>query len=139
MKKGITLTALTIYLVLFFTFTAFVITITSDYNEKIFTDRGTAININEINKLEYNLTASKSKSSGVSIITGNIVFDNGDTYEYDANRNVILLNNGILISNISDCTFNISSSDTGKLLTVNLTLKKYLSEITRDIELYVEV
>lgn len=139
MKKGITLTALVIYLVLFFGFTAFVVTITSKYNEKVFIDRGVAVNITELNKLEYNLTISKSKSSSFSKIGANIVFDNNDIYSYDSNKKAILFNNGILISNVDACTFTVNSINKGTHLVVNITLKKYLSTINRDIELFMEV
>ena len=139
MKKGITLTALVIYLVLFFSFTAFVVAITSKYNEKVFTDRGVAINITELNKLEYNLTVSKSKSSSFSKIGDNIVFDNNDKYSYDPNNKVILLNDGILISNVDTCTFSVNSVNNGNHLIINLTLKKYLSTVTRNVELFMGV
>lgn len=138
MKKGITLTALSIYLVLFFTFTAFVLAITTRYNEDLFLTRGLAINTSSMNKLQYNLNVSKEKSASVSKISDYIVFDNGDSYSYDANKKQVLLNNGILLNNVEACTFETANINGGTHLKITITLKKYLSENTKTIELFME-
>lgn len=149
-KKGITMTSIIIYVILFFIFTVAVTIISSNFNAKLFVDRGLSIDINSFNKLQYNLLMSGKDSNLVYIIDGEIsdgqltkgelVFSNNDSYIYDSTAGVIRKNGGILVSNIISYSAIITDGDNGKLLTVNIKFKKYLHEDVADktIKIFVE-
>ena len=145
-KKGMTMTSIIIYVILFFVFTIAVTIISSNFNSKLFSDRGLGIDVNSFNKLEYNLLMSGNDSNVVNIIVTTpitdeeLVFSNNDTYVYDSEKGTIRKNGGLLISNVISYTQSITDGDNGKLLTINVRFQKYLHKDTfdRTIKVFVE-
>ncbi len=139
-KRGITMTSIIIYVILFFVFTITVTVISSNFNLKLFTDRGLSININSFNKLQYNLLMSGKESSLVAIIGDELVFSNNDSYTYDSEKGVIRKNDGTLVSNVKSYSVNITEGDNGELLEVKIMFKKYLheDEENRIVKVFVE-
>jgi len=150
-KKGITMTSIIVYVILFFIFTTTVTIIASNFNTKLFVDRGLSIDTNSLNKLQYNLLMSSEDSNLVDIIGGEInsygeliggelVFSNNDSYIYDKDSGVIRKNGGILVSNVIFYSATVANGDNGKLLTIHVKFKKYLHEDAenRVIKVFVE-
>lgn len=149
-KKGITMTSIIIYVILFFIFTTTVTIISSNFNNKMFEDRGLSIDTNSLNKLQYNLLMSSEESNLVDILGGTIVdqeliggelvFSNNDSYTYDKTNGVIRKNGGVLVSNVIYYSAVVTEGDNGDLLTVNIKFRKYLHEDVenRVIKVFVE-
>lgn len=134
-KKGITVTSIVVYVILFFAFTTVATLISSNINKNLFDDRGKAINITAINKLEYNLLESASNSYNANLTTdGNkkiVTFSNSDKYVFDLDSKVIYKNDGKLIKFMKDCDLNIQND----LIVIDVTLNKYTNEVTRTIKI----
>jgi len=137
-KKGITITSLVIYVILLFSIITLVVIITGGFNERMFEDRGMAININNVNKLQYNIFHSASKSNKASIINSKLCFSNGDIYSYDSERQILYKNQSPLLENTKEFIVNTHLSPEGTKISISLVLKKYLSEIDREIIVFVE-
>lgn len=132
-KRGITLASLVIYIVLFTTFTVFVSTMSNNMNEKLFNDRGEAINYSYLNKLQYNLENSALNSKDVVITADRISYSNGDNYEYNAGKKVLYKNGGILCLNVESFETNMETGVNTKKITINISFNKYLNQITKTI------
>lgn len=137
-KSGITITSLVIYVILLFAVMTLVLIITSSFNERMFTDRGMAININSVNKLQYNIFNSAELSNKASVIDNKISFSNGDIYTYDAEKSFIYKNNSVLVENVSEFTATDTASSEGVKVSIVLKATKYLSEISREVVVFVE-
>lgn len=137
-KAGITITSLVIYVILLFSLITLVLIITSSFNERLFKDRGMAININNVNKLQYNLFNSSKLSKKASAINNEISFSNGDVYTYDLEKKAIYKNNNIIASNISEYIATGELKSDGIKLNITLKVTKYLSELTREITVFVK-
>lgn len=135
-KSGITVTSIVVYVILFFMFTSVTTVLSSRFNSTLFDDRGKAINVTAINKLEYNLLDSANNSYIInSSINGNkttLAFSNSDVYVFDMDNNVIYKNGGKLVKHVKEC--NIVSAN--NLININITLNKYTNEVTRNIKIY---
>ncbi len=132
-KRGITLASLVIYIVLFTTFTVFVSTMSNNMNERLFGDRGEAINYSYLNKLQYNLEDSASNSNDVVITESQISYSNGDNYVYNAEQKTLYKNGGILCLNVDNFETNIEMGTNTKKITINISFNKYLNNITKTI------
>lgn len=136
-KRGITVTSIVLYVILFFLFTSVTTVISSRFNKNLFNDRGNAINVTAINKLEYNLLNSANNSYMASkVVNGNkttITFSNSDTYVFDLDDKVIYKNGGKLIKHIKACEINYNN----ELVDIDITLNKYTNEVTRNIKINV--
>lgn len=134
-KKGITMTSIMVYVVLFFAFTTIATMISSRINKNLFNDRGNAINITAINKLEYNLLKSANESYNVDMtIAGNkktLTFSNLDVYVFDLENNVIYKNGGKLVKFVKVCEVSLNDN----LINIEVTLNKYTNEVTRNIKI----
>ena len=132
-KSGITVTSIVVYVILFFAFTTTITAISSRFNRNLFNDRGNAINITAIDKLEYNLLSSAKESYDVkATFNGNvttITFSNSDVYSFDKDNHVIYKNGGKLVKFVKES--HVRASDNN--LRVTLTLNKYTNEVTRTI------
>ena len=131
MKKGITITSLVIYVVLFFGFTIITTSVSTNFNRNILQEKAN-ININEnILKIQSNLLNSSKKSTTITSSNNEIIFSNGDIYKLDKNRKVILKNEGVLcdfVSNLeildnSEVTTNIIEDS--KMIAINVTFEKF--------------
>ncbi|MDD2627603.1 MAG: hypothetical protein PHR25_03780 [Clostridia bacterium] len=134
-KRGLTLLSIVIYVTLFFAFSSITIMISSRTNKNLFEDRGNAINISNINKLEYNLLESSNKSNNVLIqktpIEEKIIFSNNDEYRYNKEDRIIYKNNGKLIKNVT----NFEVNGTAGYIDINLKFNKYTNITERNIKI----
>lgn len=138
-KSGITVSSLVLYVVLFFGVTTFLSIVYSNMNETMFNNRGMALNYTMLNKLEYNLVDSSANSTNVTIVNEVVTFSNGDSYYYDANKKVILLNSGILCTSVSGFNPTLTTNGKIKKLTIEVSFNKYLATLNRTIICSVEV
>lgn len=138
-KRGITVTSIVVYVMLFFMFTTITITLSSRFNQNLFNDRGTAINITAMNKLEYNLLESADSSYNVvgSFDTNKTIltFSNSDRYVFDNEKHIIYKNGGKLIEFVKECKVNLIDN----VIDIDVTLNKYTNELTRNIKINKEV
>ena len=136
-KRGITVSSIVIYVLLFFMFTTVITTVSSRINKRLFDDRGKAINITAVNKLEYNLLDSADKSYNAKVnVVGNkttVTFSNSDKYVFDLDDNVIYKNDGKLVKFVEECSVEVVDNT----LDINITLNKYINEVTRNIKINV--
>jgi len=136
-KKGITVTSIVVYVILFFMFTSVTTVISSRFNKNLFEDRGTAINVTAINKLQYNLLESADNSYDVVIEAEDNVatleFSNGDTYVFDMNKNTVYKNGGNLVGFMTNFAMNVNNN----LIVIDITVNKYTSKLQRTIKINV--
>lgn len=132
-KRGITLSSLVIYIVLFTSFTIFVSTLTTNMNAKLFDNRGEAINYSNLNKLQYNIEDSSLSSNAVLVDENKISYSNGDNYVYNAEDKTIYKNEGILCKNVESFLVTLETGVNAKKLTIEVTFNKYLNEMTKTI------
>lgn len=132
-KKGITMTSIVVYVMLFFIFTSVAITISTNMNFEALSEKGNIINNKNIQKLQFNLLNSAKSSSNVYNISGKIVFSNNDEYYFDSTKREILKNDITLVKDVEK--FNIISSsefvenvNENKSVSVEVMLKKYGNE-----------
>ncbi len=132
-KKGITMTSIVVYVMLFFIFTSVAITISTNINFEALSEKGNIINNKNIQKLQFNLLNSAKSSSNVYNISGKVVFSNNDEYYFDSTKREILKNDTTLIKDVEK--FNIISSsefvenvNENKSVSVEVMLKKYGNE-----------
>lgn len=137
-KRGITLSSLVIYIILFTVFTVFVSFVSANMNERLFNSRGEAINYSSLNKLQYNLENSALDSQDVQITGNQISFSNGDNYVYNEEEKIIYKNDGILCLYVENFSANIETGINTKKVSINITFKKYLNVIAKTIIICVE-
>lgn len=138
-KNGVTLASLVVYLALFTTFSIFATNVSTNMNERLFNDRGSAINYTNLNKLEYNIYDSSLNSTDVLVTNSTIVYSNGDSYNYDEDKKIVLKNGGILCQNVDSFSVNLESISDVKKVTITIGFNKYLNTISRRIVSCVEV
>ena len=132
-KSGITLASLVLYVVLFTTFTLFAGAVSNNLNERLFNNRGEAINYSNLNKLQYNIDESSLKSNSVSVTETEIYYSNGDSYTYDSQEKVIYKNGGILCLNVESLDINMEEGINTQKLTLNISFSKYLNVMNKTI------
>lgn len=138
-KRGITVSSLVLYVVLFFAITTFLSMVYSNMNDTLFNNRGMALNYTMLNKLEYNLTDSALQSVDIVLADNTLTFSNGDKYHYDSAKKMVILNNGVLCTSVSKFEPTITTGTDTKKLTINLTFNKYMAELNKTIVSSVEV
>lgn len=107
-KKGLSMISMVIYVVLFFVFSAFAVTIGINLNYKALYEKGNVWINEQYQKLQFNLISSAKASDLVQVIDGKVVFSNGDEYVYDESTYKVLKNGGIVASDVKD--FNVIRS-----------------------------
>ena len=132
-KNGVTLASLVIYIGLFTVFTLFVSGISSNMNERLFNNRGEAINYTSLNKLQFNIEESALNSNDITVSANSINYSNGDNYVYDETNKIIYKNGGILCLNVDNFTVNVEAATNAKKLTIDITFNKYLNILTKTI------
>lgn len=134
-KKGITMVSIIVYVLLFFAFTSIAIVISSRINQNLFNDRGNAINITAINKLEYNLLKSANESYNVDMVVeenkSTLTFSNSDVYVFDKDKNIIYKNGGKLVKFVKECNVALQENT----IQIDIILNKYTNEIQRNIKI----
>lgn len=138
-KRGITVSSLVLYVVLFFGITTFLSIVYTNMNETMFNNRGMALNYTMLNKLEYNLVDSSTNSIDVVAASGVVTFSNGDKYYYDDTKDVVLLNSGILCTSVSKFNPTVTSGNNVKKLTIEVSFNKYLATLNKTIICSIEV
>jgi len=138
-KRGITITSLVVYVVIFSIITALVSMIYTNMNENLFSNRGKAINYTTFNKLQYNITESALASNDITSSASRIIYSNGDEYVYDNNKHIILLNGGILCSSVNNFIATITEQNGVKQLNLQVSFNKYMNELNKNIISNVEV
>ena len=136
-KSGITVTSIVVYVILFFAFTTATTVISSRFNRSLFNDRGNAINITAINKLEYNLLNSASNSYVATnfheVNRDTLTFSNSDEYIFDLENHAIYKNGGKLIGFVNSYDIELDTN----IINITITLNKYTNEVTRNIKIKV--
>jgi len=132
-KKGITLSSLVIYIVLFTSFTIFVSSISTNMNERLLDNRGEAINYSSLNKLQYNIEDSSLESNDVIVEENAVSYTNGDNYVYNAETKTVYKNDGILCANVDSFNVTLEMGVNAKKVTIDITFSKYLNSMTRTI------
>lgn len=132
-KRGITMTSIIVYVMLFFVFTSLAIAITSNMNYEALGQKGSIINYEQIQKLQFNMLNSAKKSNAVYNINEKIVFSNNDEYYYDSENSIVLKNNSILLTDVEDFKIIDSYEEIGNSIKdsnvcIEITLKKYGNE-----------
>lgn len=100
-KSGLSMTSMALYVVLFFVFTTFAITISSNMNYKTLSDKGDIWINEQYDKLQMNMLNSAKQSNEVNNINGRVVFSNNDEYIFDYTSNRVLKNGGIIAMDIT--------------------------------------
>lgn len=136
-KKGLTVTSIVVYVILFFMFTSITTIISSRFNKNLFNDRGIAINTTALNKLQYNLLASANESYNVKgNVDGNktiLTFSNSDEYVFDLDKNTVYKNGGKLVNYVK--AFDVRLLD--DVINIDITVNKYTNELARNIKINV--
>lgn len=126
-KRGITISSLVIYVVLFFVFTFFVTSITANVNKTMFIERGKVNNTKNISKLNSYFVGSSKKSNDVYLVNGNIVFSNNDEYRYDANKKILYKNDKIILKGVTKFVPVVESVGSNiKELDIEIQLEKFM-------------
>ncbi len=144
MKRGVTLISIIIYLVLFTTFTAFAVSISSNINTNVLSNKGNLIVENDYSKIYTNIFTSAKNSNYYSVSEQKVSFSNGDEYLFDAESNTLYKNGGAICntisefaifnaSDISNTTIDVMALQRSEALCIKVTLKKYNSALQRDI------
>lgn len=142
-KKGLSMISMLIYVVLFFSFSAFAIGMATNMNYRTLTEKGKIINMQQLQKLQYNLLNSARNSRYVERISDKIVFSNNDEYYFDETEKKIYKNGGIIATDVeslevlnlseeaSISTYLITPSNMSeKFLEVEVTFNKYNQQKT---------
>ena len=145
-KSGITLSSIVIYVALFFVFTVFAITMSTNMNYKAMEEKANIYVYEQFDKLQYNIISSAKESSSVDDIYSKIVFSNNDEYSFDNDKKVILKNGGVLVKNVesfeiisendlSDISSNFHENmeENTESICLKITFKKYGKQITKQI------
>lgn len=99
-KKGISMVSMLVYVVLFFSFSAFAVGISTNMNYKTLSEKGEIINNEHLQKLQYNLVNSAKNSNNIEEISGKIVFSNNDEYYFNEIDNKLYKNGGIIATDV---------------------------------------
>ncbi len=141
-KSGLSMTSMVLYVALFFAFSTFAISISSNMNYSTLAQKGDVWVNEQFDKLQYNLIKSAKASDSVYNIAGKLVFSNNDEYSYDVENRRILKNGGIIAVDINeddDATvsgFEILEVD-GDSFRINVSFLKYGKTKTSEIFLTV--
>lgn len=136
-KKGITGLSLTIYCILFFVFTAFVVTTTSGFTSQMYSKKGEAINLTQFDKLNYAMRISENESNSVFAFgTNTVSYSNEDVYVYDSAAHVVRRNGAVYVENVSSFEATQITDVGSNVVTVTITFNRFLQETTREIITY---
>ena len=99
-KKGLSMVSMLVYVVLFFSFSAFAVGMATNMNYKSLGEKGQIVNNENLQKLQYNLVNSAKSSTTIEDISGKIVFSNNDEYKFDETAKTIYKNGGIIATDV---------------------------------------
>ena len=133
-KMGITVSSLVIYVILLFGFTAVALSVSGNFTTGVYNDKGLAINLSNIDKMQYYLNKSAMNSNSVKILENSLVFSNGDEYLYDNNSHIIYYNKGILVTDVTSVAI---TNNVTNLYELQLQFTKYSVVTERAIKLSV--
>lgn len=136
-KSGITMLSIVLYVFLFFTLMVFAISISTNMNYKVLTDKGDIYVNEQFSKLQYNLFKSAKNSNFVNVIGDKIVFSNNDEYLYDKTKRIIYKNGGILVNEVDDLSLKQvtepSLIDSSKYISYSVMFSKYKETLKKDL------
>lgn len=133
-KRGLTMMSLVVYVVLLAAFTGVALTVSNNLSNSVFADKGIAYDMTNYEKIMYYLNKSAMESSSADATSSTVTFSNGDKFEYNATKNELKMNGGVLCRNVY--TFSIGDIQ-NNLLNIDITLKKYTHSMDRSITLYI--
>ncbi|MEG1008491.1 MAG: hypothetical protein RSC92_03380 [Clostridia bacterium] len=126
MKNGITMVSMVIYVLLFFSFTVIAISISSNLNKNIITDKSISNMNKDYLKLYTNILSSAKNSNSFDFIDNTVSFSNNDIYTFK--DKCIYKNNEKIISNVTSMSLgtinNLDNINKDKLLVLDITLNK---------------
>lgn len=136
-RLGLSLVSIVIYVILFFTFITFAISISSNMNYSVLTQKG-ELYVNEMyNKLQYNLFNSAKDSTYINVIDNKIIFSNNDEYVFDLAKQVIYKNKGKLIDSVDKFELNTIDTtnllDSSKYINYTVSFTKYKKNLTKNL------
>lgn len=99
-KKGLSMVSMLVYVVLFFSFSAFAVGMATNMNYKSLGEKGQIVNNENLQKLQYNLVNSAKDSNTIEDISGKIVFSNNDEYKFDETEKKVYKNGGIIATDV---------------------------------------
>ena len=99
-RKGLTLISMVIYVTLFFAFMTFAVGVSANMNYTSLSQKGQVMNVENFQKLQYNMLNSAKSSISVDKIGNSIVFSNNDEYFFDSEKKIIFKNNTVLVSDV---------------------------------------
>jgi len=135
-KRGITVSALVIYVILLFAFTTVALTVSGNLTSGVYQDKGLAVNLSNIDKLQYYLNKSAISSQSAEYTSNSIIFSNGDEYSFDANTHTVYYNGGILSTGVTNF---VLTNNITNLYEIELEFTKYSNVIRRTIKVSVGV
>lgn len=135
-KMGITVASLVVYVILLFAFTTIALTVSGNVTSSVYKDKGLAVNLSNLDKIQYYLNKSAMESQSVEINDNTLTFSNGDIYLYNTSKKAVYYNNGILCTDVTNLAFTSSSTN---LYHIEIELTKYSIDLQRSITIYVGV
>ena len=133
-KRGITVTSLVVYVILLFTFTAVALSVSGNFTSGVYNDKGLAINLANMDKIQYYLNKSAIESKNAEYTTNAIIFSNGDEFKYDINLGVVYYNNGMLATDVTK--FVVTNTLEG-LYEIQMEFTKYSVVTERNVKIYI--
>lgn len=117
-KVGITMMSIVLYVILFFAFISFAISISTNLNYKSLSEKGKVYINEQYDKLQYNFFQSAKSSSYVNNVQGDIVFSNNDIYHYDNANKKIYKNSSVLVDNVD--SFEVVTTNSANMISKNI-------------------
>lgn len=141
-KRGLSMVSMLIYVVLFFTFSAFAVGMGTNMNYRTLSEKGKIINAENLQKFQFNLVNSARNSTTVEKIGEKLVFSNNDEYTFNESEKKIYKNGGLVLSDVQ--AFDIVYAKESDAATyarlydreyamINITLNKYNQETNETI------
>ncbi len=132
-KKGVTVSSLIVYVVLFYLFTSFVVMISSNINNKIFSDRANVqMNKDATKTITFFLNSAKN-SYDVNEIGGELVFANNDEYTYKNER--LYKNDKLILRDVKNFEYSITEiTPKKKVISVSVDFEKYTKKLSKTFE-----
>lgn len=121
-KSGISLLSITIYVILFFTFSVVAIGVASTMNVNMIKSKGDVINNEQFEKLQYNFIKSADSSYNIKVEGAKVTFSKidstTDVYTYDSTKKVVKRNDAIVARNVEEFTI-YSADNVGQVVNKN--------------------
>jgi len=135
-EKGITLTSLVIYMVIFTIIIGIITTMSSNFLENLEKLKGSPKYVSEFNKFSMFFIKDVKNNQNATVTDTKVEFEDGTKYEYK--DNCIYRNEEIIAKSVKQCKFMSSTYELNLLIknivSINTTLGNEKEEITRNID-----